>query len=330
MVAGTLLVGVFLTLLALGVTETVALHDPSAVRGIANGLIPGLFTFISIVLSINQLVLSQEFGSPDEIRDRIEEVRQYRREVEDEAGAAPSPVRPTHFLTLVVDVIGAEATALRESVDDGVDPAAAEEVAAFADAVRRDVARARQLLERAEPGRANAIIAVLEYRDSVQVHEARRLLADHGGSLPDRTAAALDDVIATLELFDVARTQFRTTYTQRVLARLSRLLLYVGIPAILAAFVLSALPRAPGAGLDGLLRLLVVCGLLAVGLAPLAVLFAYILRIATVSERTLSIGPFVPPPRVERGPDEERFVGATPGDGAPGPAGGDGEDPDRP
>ena len=310
-VAAALLLGAFLALLGLGSVGAIAVDEPDAVRGIAGGLIPGLFTFLSIVLAINQLVLSQEYGSADEIRTRVEALREYRTDVEADAGRAPSPIVPTEFLALIARTLESEATTLEDRAA-ALDDERRESVVSFAETVRADAGRATEILSRSEPGRVNAILSVLDYPYSRQLYEARRIRsaaaepngagetdekndASDGDALPPAVDDALVDLVETLEFFSVARTHFRTTYTQRVLAQLSRLLLLIGAPALLATFVLGLLPTVSAPILERY-QLVIVSGLLTVALAPFAALFAYILRVATVSERTIAVGPFVSRP----------------------------------
>lgn len=320
LVAAILLLGIFLLLLELGLVGVIS-AEGSAVHGVATGMIPGLFTFLSIVLAINQLVLSQEFNSASEARERVEDVRDFRGDVEEMADTAPGPVLPTRFLTVVVGTIGAKAETLRESVPETTDEESLESITSHAESVVADAREAYTVLQRTEPGRVNAVLSVLQYEDSRQLYEARRLRQDYGEAFSEETHRALADLIDAIELFSIARTQFRTTYTQRVLARLSRLLLYVGIPALLASIVLG-LVASSIEPLPRLHRSLVVSVLLTIALSPLAVLFAYILRIAAVSERTIAVGPFVsqpnavelermdedqpPEPGIDPGSEEER------------------------
>ncbi|WP_339105233.1 hypothetical protein [Haloterrigena salinisoli] len=292
-VAAALVIGVWIVLTGLGYGGILALDEPAAVRGIAGGLIPGLFTFLSIVLAINQLVLSQEFGSADEIRTRVEELREYRQDVEDAAETSPSPILPTEFLAVVVRSIESEAARLGDRATTDLDGDRRDSVVDFADAVAADARRADEILTRSGAGRVNAILSVLDYPYSRQLYEARRFRDD--ANAPPAIDEALADLAETLEFFSVARTHFRTTYTQRVLAQLSRRLLLVGVPALLATFAAGLIPLPVPSPLEGY-GLVVVSGLFSIALAPFAVLFAYILRIATVSERTIAVGPFVSRP----------------------------------
>lgn len=309
-IAGLFLVGTFCLLVGLGFAGAIDVQNHDAVRGVAGGFVPGLIAFLSIVLGINQLVLSQEFGSAGEIRDRIERIREYRHDVEEIAGARPSPVLPVGFLSFLVRAIRLEAIDLKERVGSETDPDAREAVEAYAEDVVDESGRARRSLERLESGRINALLSVLEYRDAYQLHEARRLEYDHEETLPEEARQSLSRLIDALELFSTARTQFRTTYTQRVLARLSRQLLYVGIPALIAVIVLGLAPEPPRSPAFDPVRLVTVSALLSVGLSPLAVLSSYLLRVATVSERTVSAGPFVSRPsevQTERDADSREY-----------------------
>lgn len=301
-IAGLLLVGTFLILVLFGSAGVIDVQNHEAVQGVATGFIPGLIAFLSIVLGINQLVLSQEFGSAGEVRTRIQNVREYRHDVENMAGEGPSPVLPVEFLSFVVQTIRFEAESLDESVDSETDSASREPVKAYAESVIDETIQAHESLERLNPRRINALLPVLDYNDSYQLYEARRLQRVYEDALPAEAQESLSRLIDALELFSVARTQFRTTYTQRVLARLSRQLLYIGIPALVIVIILGLMPAAPPLPETNQVRLVTVCALFSVALSPLAILSGYLLRVATVSERTISAGPFVSRPgTVENG-----------------------------
>lgn len=296
-VAGLFTFVSFLALASLGFSGIIRLDDQAAVRGIAGGFIPGLIAFLSIVLAINQLVLSQKFGSAGEIRNRITQVREYRHDVEETANAGPSPVLPTGFLSFVIRTIETKATALEESVDPETDSRVREAIREYSKTVSDEARDARRSLEQVRPGRINALLPVLEYPDSRQFYQARRLKLDLQEGLSQDTQRALSDVAEAIELFSIARVQFRTTYTQRTLARLSRQLQYVGLPALLVVLVLGLLNPSSIFYLSEAIVVVLVSALFAITLSPIAVLSAYLLRIAIISERTIAVGPFVSRPK---------------------------------
>ncbi|MFB6270208.1 MAG: hypothetical protein ABEH83_09710, partial [Halobacterium sp.] len=97
-------------------------------------------------------------------------------------------------------------------------------------------------------------------------------------------------------LFGPAREHFKTLYFQWELSELSRQLLYAAVPALaaaIAALLLFDPAQFPGATLGVSHALVVVSAAATVAVLPFALLLAYILRIITVTKRTLSIGPFV-------------------------------------
>ncbi len=117
----------------------------------------------------------------------------------------------------------------------------------------------------------------------------------YGDDLSAEGREALEELIETLELFSVAREHFKTTYLQRELTRFSQLTIYCGVPAILSAMLIGFLYAdlgGPSINVDFLP--VVVAALVAVVVSPLALLTSYILRTATVTRRTASVGPMLP------------------------------------
>lgn len=105
-----------------------------------------------------------------------------------------------------------------------------------------------------------------------------------------------DDLIDVLELFGPAREHFKTLYFQWEIVNLSRVLLYISVPAlVIVGVVLMNLGPdvAPGTtfGIDNLVW--VASAVYTVGLAPFVVFLVYVLRIATMAKRTLAMGPFI-------------------------------------
>jgi hypothetical protein len=77
---------------------------------------------------------------------------------------------------------------------------------------------------------------------------------------------------------------------------MSRYLLYTGIPAVLVAALMMYRFAAPDVGQfasNQLSALLPVA--LTIGIAPLAVLFAFVLRVSAVAQRTVALTPFTTP-----------------------------------
>jgi len=93
----------------------------------------------------------------------------------------------------------------------------------------------------------------------------------------------------------MARQYFKSLYLQEELSSLSRVLLYAGFPAEVAlVLALLGFTAAEGTALTHYSNVLmpVVVG---IAFLPLALLLAFIVRIATVTERTAATIPFTTP-----------------------------------
>lgn len=137
-------------------------------------------------------------------------------------------------------------------------------------------------------------IAFLNYR--WKICAVRRLRHEHEDILGDDERAAFDESIDVLALFGPALEHFKSLYFQWELVRLTRSILYAGLPgAIIAtATVLSLGPESvPGAtlGVDNFVWF--VSASATIAFVPFSILGAYVLRIATISKRTGSLGPFI-------------------------------------
>ena len=138
------------------------------------------------------------------------------------------------------------------------------------------------------------LFVVLDYDDSAQFDEVRRLRGEFS-DLDTAVATKLSRLEDLLAEIDIARQYLKTVVVERQLARLSRLLIYTGIPSVaVAALGIFAYRDVAWLNLSNLLVVSIASVLVTFSLLPLAILSAYILRIATVARRTAVFGPFVP------------------------------------
>lgn len=123
-------------------------------------------------------------------------------------------------------------------------------------------------------------------------------------SLSETAIQAFVEVIEILELFSTAQEHFKTIYLQRELTRFSQLTINCGIPAVLAAVLISVIYGDIGGATISSTYLPYVTSLLAtIVLVPLVLLDSYILRTATLTRRFAVIGPILP----QKDRDEEPF-----------------------
>ncbi|WP_224269014.1 hypothetical protein [Haloprofundus salinisoli] len=290
--SAVVLLGLLLTVYFFVALEVVKFRRLQPVYYVFGGLISGNLTLVTVVVSINQLLLSRALQTPGELESQIESTGAFKRRVEDAAGRV-APVRPTAFLNLLMENTRRDAQRLGGlAVGSGNDDAW-EEIDDLVTSVTRHVDSVVDLTENADESPFQALSATLTTNYAEQIHRARTIREQY--DLTDETDAALDRLVDRLEDVDIARQYFKTVYLQDELSSLSRTLLYVGVPAealcILVLLWLTALQSV----IPQLVRELVFPVAAVVGLVPLVVLFSYILRTATVTQRTSATIPFTTP-----------------------------------
>lgn len=272
--------------LAVGVGSSVA-----TVFG--SGLTSGVVTLVTIALSVNQLILSRVFGSPNQLSDRLRGSRALRARIEAHADQPSSPNDPAAFLSLLArtlaDRASAALSAIQESSADTPPPVAD---------VLADIADYGQSIDshvQPETPVADVLAVIVGPEYAINMAAVRHVRNEYGAALPPDARADLRAVDELLESVAVVRQFFKTIALQQDFAILSRLLVYSGVVALLVSVSLTLVYRTNSIELSqSMLQIVVPVGL-GVVVAPLAVFAAYVLRAATVAYRTISVGPFVPP-----------------------------------
>jgi hypothetical protein len=264
---------------------------------LSSGLLSGLLTLLTVTLSINQLILSRLFGSPGSLSDQLEGTLDYRRSVEEIADVAVSPNEPGAFLGLLGDTLGRRVEDFRrEAVSAAVDLDAGDDAGAYASAVSDYADHLSTAVDLDDP--FEVLLLVLGEDYAQHLNATRKLRNEYGEGLPEQADEALADVQQLLKAIATMRQFFKTLTLQQELAGLSRQLMYAGVPAILVTYFLSATYAAASdvpTAIDPAYVPIVVAVATGVIFSPLAVLVASLLRVATVSLYSVSVGTFVPP-----------------------------------
>ncbi|AFZ73852.1 hypothetical protein [Natronobacterium gregoryi] len=261
-----------------------------------SAFIGAIITGTSIVVTINQLVLSQELGAVGQQRDRMQAAMDFRQTVEATIDADASPPEPAAFLYELVEGIQKRATELEAEMEDERDEKLKGKIGAYVEDTTDNAESVKANLENAQFGTFEVIWNALQFNYSRKIYDARKIRADHTESLSEEANEKIDHVIETLRLFGPAREHFKTLYFQWELINLSRALLYISVPALTAMAVLimyvdgNALPGTT-LGIDNLVWLASLG--FVIGISPFVVFIVYILRIATIAKRTLAMGPFI-------------------------------------
>ena len=300
LVTAGLMAVVFGGLLVVALVSPVSLRalvgtgDP--VETLFQALTTALITGVTLVVTINSLVLSQELGAVEDQRKRLEGAIEFRADVETSIDAPISPPEPSSFVLAIVAASEERADDFRAAVSESQDDALVERVDEFVDNLTTHADAIRDELEDAQFGTYDVVKAALDYNYSWKIFRARRIKNSHADSFTDEARDAYDDLLESLKLFGLARVHFKTLYFQWELINLSRAMMYVAVPALVVTismllFFDTDAVTGTVLGIDVAVWIVVAASTVAV--TPFLLLIAFILRIATIAKRTLAIGPFI-------------------------------------
>lgn len=256
-------------------------------------LISGNVTLITIVVSISQFVLSRHLESPGEIRRQLRDLVDYRQEVHETTGEPVLPVTPGGFLELLFRSIVRDADDLREYEWQAQDADLRADVEPLMADIEGHARYVLRLLSGGDAGVRYALFATLDTNYSRFFYGIYRARAEHEAELPDEVATTLARLERHVEQADVARRYFKTVFIQIELASLSRILLYIGLPVLVVTVLLTLLFTATtGPAIAPDVLALTFPAVVTAGFAPLVLLAAYIIRLATVVKRTAAMYPF--------------------------------------
>lgn len=294
-IGGLLTAGIFLLLLMLAELDVIAFVNDDSITRMAGGMIAGTFSLITLVVSINQLILSREFTSAAESRDHLDGILSFRTDVANYTDNPTSPAAPSTLLAVIAAEIRDNADRLNDTVDD-------EAIAGYSHDISRETARLARELESAEFGTFRALSPTIGFDVGRYLYVGRHLRETSAEATSSAAISSLEDILTGLEMFAVAREYLKTNYLQREVTRFSQLTILTGIPAVLAAIGIGLIYADFGGATIATVYLPVVTSaLIAIVVTPLGLLTSYILRTATVTRRTASLGPTVP----DMNPEEE-------------------------
>ena len=269
--------------------------DGDPMETLAQALVGSTVTGVTLVLTLSQLVLSQEQGAVGDQRGRMEDAMSFRSDVAELLEEPVSPTEPSAFLRALVQATQHRAEEV-ESAAEGLDQEVAERLTEYTRSVQENSRGVRESLDGANFGEFDVIRAALDFNYSWKLYAAGKLRADYEDRLTDHAIDRLEALSSVLELFGPAREHFKTLYFQWELIDLSRSILWASLPSLLVSTWAMMFFDADVMSVTVLavpLSLWVTASVVAVALLPFAILLAYILRIVTVTKRTLSIGPFI-------------------------------------
>lgn len=252
---------------------------------LVSALLSGTFFLFSIVVSINSLYVSQQQNPLAQQFGRIQSVVQFRRQLEEVTDTAHVPAQPEPLLRLLSGDILERAQFLEEELHTA-DLDLRRDLDAYVGSLAEETGAMNRKLTGAT-GSLDVVLAMMDYNHDRQINDLRQLQAEHGDQLDDGVGDSIEEMLRLLQYFATAREYFKTLYTRREFARLSRDLTLITVPAVavVASFLhfLNDLPD----------NHMLIAGVEAVAFAPFVLVATYILRVAIISKRTQAAGQFV-------------------------------------
>ncbi|WP_144905576.1 hypothetical protein [Halobellus captivus] len=292
-VTGALLTVVFTTFMVISTFWTfqmqTLLTDTSTVQTILNTFLSGMILLVSIVVSINSIVLSHEITSVETQENRIQGAMKFRRTLGELTDDREKPSDPSSFLKAMSRIISARAQALTSDLD-GVELEFAKDIDEYAASVS-DAAEQLGEVEETSGAEFAVLWKGIGFDYGSHIERSRTL-----GSFNDASSERFDELIKAFELFAIGKEYFKTLYYTTEVSQLSRTLLVVALPAILlnASAIMAinggVLPDGQILGIPSLQTFMAVA--FTISIAPYLVLTAYMLRISTVARLTASGGIF--------------------------------------
>lgn len=270
-------------------------REEQVVQTILIALFSGIILLVSIALSVNSIVLSQEITALGDQEEEIDRTFSFRNSVREHTNADVSPAHPGAFLQAIFNAIRTNAQELSSNLSDSD-----QELESRAEIIKDDIiAQVRDVEERLEnaSGISEVMFAGIQYDYSGQIYAIRQLQVEHEETLTEDQRETINELLITLKYFTIGQEYFKTLYFKRELANLSRGLLVISFPALvyLVYAILSLraglLPEFSILGVPSIIWF--VSFTYIIGMVPYTLFSAYVLRTATISVRTLAAGPFI-------------------------------------
>jgi hypothetical protein len=258
-------------------------------------MVGSVITAVTLVVSVSQLVISQENGPLGDQHRRMSDAMDFRSYAADLIGQE-TPADPSHFLRVFVDESEKRAKAVRRLAAEAGDGEFNEELDTLVDSLHGNGEAVRDQLEGSQFGTFEVLFAALNYNYSSKIYHVERLKREYTDEDDDSIREAMDKLRTSLSMFGPAREHVKTLYFQWSLMNLSQIILYSAVPALIVSGGMLGFvgPETFPHTTFGVTNLLwVFAAAFTVAAFPFLAFIVYILRIATVAKRTLAVGPLI-------------------------------------
>ncbi|MFB6166629.1 MAG: hypothetical protein ABEJ31_15835 [Haloarculaceae archaeon] len=282
-----LTVGTFFLTVACIAAGLVPVRDAQLTQNVLSRFASSNLPFITIVVAVNQIVLSMDFGPLNQLRTQMDSMESFRDDVAAVTGVELTPGTPSGFLEfLTADIVDRTSALAEETSDDAL--------AAVAAVVASETTVVSEALAESDVNTFETGSVLLEYQPGRHKLALKQAVLDSDGAVTDRDRDAVADLTVLLERTGVARQYFKTLHTKHELESLSRVILFAGVPAVVGgAFVSLGYGEVLALSSGRVVPALVLAGGLTVILLPFLFVVAYVLRVAAIARLTADFGPFV-------------------------------------
>lgn len=286
---------IFVVFLVSGLAGFILLSVPKRAVWFLNGTINGLLTLIPIAVGLNQIVLSQELDSLDDLFDRTKGTHNFHEQIADTTNVSVGSPQVSQFFHHLFAAINDRTTELEAACEDSTDGQLNEDINDYTGTLAEQTDDISSSLDDLGFELIDTLVILLDYHNSWQLYTTREFTAKHEDVLSETATEKLDELEELFLELDTTRDYLKTLWVQRELAELSRMMLYTGLPAVLvAALGIFVAPEIPGLTIARPTIVVLLSATIAVSLLPLSVLLAYVVRIALIAQRTAAFGPFIP------------------------------------
>ena len=178
LLTAVLTVGLFVAFMLLGTyavpTFRQYMIEYAPTRYVFQAYVGAIITGVILVVTISLVVLSQEFGSLGEQREKMGGSMGFRADVEDIFDAA-SPPEPNDFLRALVENTSEKAEILEDAVEGNEDDDILEAVDQLAEDIHGNASVVSDELEDRAFGEYTVVKAALDYNYSWKIFQARRI-----------------------------------------------------------------------------------------------------------------------------------------------------------
>ena len=271
------------------------LENSDTIDTLFSSMIGAVITGVTLVVTISQIVISQENGPLGEQRTRMEDSMDFRDFTEELIGS-PSPADPAAFLQDLVNHSQERAEAVRDGFGDIENDQLLWEIDEFTESLIGNSEAVRDQLEDGTFGSFDVMFAALNYNYGWKIFQVERILNDHEEDLGQPENDLLNELKTSLSMFGPAREHIKTLYFEWALTALSQVIMYAAIPALAVAGIMTVIGEAgtvPGSTL-GFENIAILLGAtFTVTLLPFLLLVSYLSRIVMLAKRTLAIEPLI-------------------------------------